>query len=152
MKKIVLFSLLALLFFPRSGMADSSEEQLLVRPLDPSKFNPGIGCSFWRADDEKQRSIYEDYDGKLKDGPWMNISGKTVKLAYVSKASLPTDKGKQSTLRLSAEHVVVVLDIKQTSSNDCGGEPCVGASYDGTLTITAGKNKESIKITGGCGD
>ena len=118
----------------------------LIQTLDPEVFNAGIGCSLRPYGQEfGYRDVFVGLDAKGNEGPWMKIDGRVLKLSRI-EGSWPEKKGRKAILRFSADRTNVVVNVTNTASGTAG------FYVEGTLSVSTDGGKETIRVSGGCGD
>ncbi len=111
----------------------------IVGPLQgPDSLYITFGCTF---SDNGNESVFASSD--TAHG-WINLNGKDVFLKEAGKNEMPRD-GKKSVWKYKAKDVSVMLELNMVSSGESG------SSLDGTMDVTAGKQKQHLDISGTCG-
>jgi len=115
----------------------------------------GCGCNFQTPQERKKNSStrFVFWNALSEPEAWMNIDGRDTKLRLVSSKDPRgrEKKGSRSSRRYKAGDTIVQID--RIATQVCGpkDEGCEVTLYDGTIRVTKGSRKQTIKVSGDCG-
>jgi len=137
------FLLLSVMAFLSTGIVCATDStKPLIGPVQSAEAREAEagGCSFQVPG--QKGYVFESTD---MEHAWVNVNGQDIKLLKSSKNELPDKVGEKSTLKFETKDLEVKINMEKTF------EGSAGSSYKGEMQITAGGQKEHIKIEGGCG-
>lgn len=138
-----------LLKHPAGGKASVANDgpannKSIIGSIKREHISDGCGCNYTVKDD-RSRTIYsDDFSGNV----WMNIDGRDMKLKRVSEVSVPKGevrRGQRTTTTYAAQGTKV--RVETVVGTDYGE----GHDYTGTITVTKGSVRQTVRIVGSCG-